>query len=147
MPPITAPITAQALENQKLVLDQIDAVNATTDNLVIAGPSANISVTGRTGLRARDYDQQMVVVPRLGNSLPLVGAVVGVQPFGGEGLSGTGPKAGGPHSLIRFAAETGSKVVAEGVETEEELAVLRTLGVKKAQGYLLGRPAPLGAAS
>ncbi|WP_313328822.1 EAL domain-containing protein, partial [Stutzerimonas balearica] len=50
-------------------------------------------------------------------------------------------------ALIRFAAETGSKVVAEGVETEEELAVLRTLGVKKAQGYLLGRPAPLGAAS
>ena len=35
----------------------------------------------------------------------ITGAVVGVQPFGGEGLSGTGPKAGGPHSLIRFAAE------------------------------------------
>ena len=35
----------------------------------------------------------------------ITGAVVGVQPFGGEGLSGTGPKAGGPHSLIRYAAE------------------------------------------
>ncbi|MFN7353257.1 MAG: aldehyde dehydrogenase family protein, partial [Burkholderiales bacterium] len=35
----------------------------------------------------------------------MVGAVVGVQPFGGEGLSGTGPKAGGPHYLLRFAAE------------------------------------------
>ncbi len=35
----------------------------------------------------------------------IIGAVVGVQPFGGEGLSGTGPKAGGPYSLIRFAAE------------------------------------------
>jgi RHH-type proline utilization regulon transcriptional repressor/proline dehydrogenase/delta 1-pyrroline-5-carboxylate dehydrogenase len=34
-----------------------------------------------------------------------IGAVVGVQPFGGEGLSGTGPKAGGPHTLIRFATE------------------------------------------
>jgi RHH-type proline utilization regulon transcriptional repressor/proline dehydrogenase/delta 1-pyrroline-5-carboxylate dehydrogenase len=34
-----------------------------------------------------------------------VGAVVGSQPFGGEGLSGTGPKAGGPHYLPRFAAE------------------------------------------
>jgi RHH-type proline utilization regulon transcriptional repressor/proline dehydrogenase/delta 1-pyrroline-5-carboxylate dehydrogenase len=34
-----------------------------------------------------------------------IGAVVGVQPFGGEGLSGTGPKAGGPHYLLRFAAE------------------------------------------
>ncbi|MDF5512714.1 aldehyde dehydrogenase family protein, partial [Vibrio parahaemolyticus] len=31
-----------------------------------------------------------------------VGAVVGVQPFGGQGLSGTGPKAGGPHYLFRF---------------------------------------------
>jgi len=35
----------------------------------------------------------------------MTGAVVGVQPFGGEGLSGTGPKAGGPHYIHRFAAE------------------------------------------
>jgi RHH-type proline utilization regulon transcriptional repressor/proline dehydrogenase/delta 1-pyrroline-5-carboxylate dehydrogenase len=34
-----------------------------------------------------------------------IGAVVGSQPFGGEGLSGTGPKAGGPHYLFRFAEE------------------------------------------
>ncbi len=45
---------------------------------------------------------------RIGNTYinrNMVGAVVGVQPFGGEGLSGTGPKAGGPHYLFRFAAE------------------------------------------
>lgn len=35
----------------------------------------------------------------------MTGAVVGVQPFGGEGLSGTGPKAGGPHYLLRFVTE------------------------------------------
>jgi RHH-type transcriptional regulator, proline utilization regulon repressor / proline dehydrogenase / delta 1-pyrroline-5-carboxylate dehydrogenase len=35
----------------------------------------------------------------------MIGAVVGVQPFGGMGLSGTGPKAGGPHYVPRFAAE------------------------------------------
>jgi len=35
----------------------------------------------------------------------ITGAVVGVQPFGGEGLSGTGPKAGGPHALLRYAVE------------------------------------------
>ena len=35
----------------------------------------------------------------------MIGAVVGVQPFGGEGLSGTGPKAGGPHALLRYAVE------------------------------------------
>ena len=44
---------------------------------------------------------------RIGNvyvNRNMIGAVVGVQPFGGEGLSGTGPKAGGPHYLDRFAA-------------------------------------------
>jgi Delta 1-pyrroline-5-carboxylate dehydrogenase len=35
----------------------------------------------------------------------MIGAVVGVRPFGGHGLSGTGPKAGGPHYLPRFATE------------------------------------------
>jgi RHH-type proline utilization regulon transcriptional repressor/proline dehydrogenase/delta 1-pyrroline-5-carboxylate dehydrogenase len=35
----------------------------------------------------------------------MIGAVVGVQPFGGMGLSGTGPKAGGPHYVSRFATE------------------------------------------
>ncbi|MDA1181349.1 MAG: aldehyde dehydrogenase family protein, partial [Proteobacteria bacterium] len=35
----------------------------------------------------------------------IVGAVVGVQPFGGQGLSGTGPKAGGPHYLSRLCHE------------------------------------------
>jgi len=45
---------------------------------------------------------------RVGNTYVnrnIIGAVVGVQPFGGEGLSGTGPKAGGPHYLPRFAVE------------------------------------------
>ena len=51
--------------------------NATTNNLAIIGSSADISISGRTGLRTRDYDQQLHVVPHVGNSLPLVGAVVG----------------------------------------------------------------------
>jgi Delta 1-pyrroline-5-carboxylate dehydrogenase len=45
---------------------------------------------------------------RIGNTYVnrnMIGAVVGVQPFGGERLSGTGPKAGGPHYLPRFANE------------------------------------------
>lgn len=45
---------------------------------------------------------------RVGNTYVnrnMIGAVVGVQPFGGEGLSGTGPKAGGPHILPRLATE------------------------------------------
>ena len=49
-------------------------------------------------------------------------------------------------ALISFAHETGSVIVAEGVETAAELDALRSLGVNKAQGYLFGRPAPLAAA-
>ncbi|MFC5461500.1 EAL domain-containing protein [Massilia niabensis] len=45
--------------------------------------------------------------------------------------------------LITFANETGCAIVAEGVENERELEVLKSLGVQAAQGYLLGRPAPL----
>lgn len=51
---------------------------------------------------------QVAATVRAGNlyvNRNMIGAVVGVQPFGGEGLSGTGPKAGGPHYLLRFATE------------------------------------------
>ena len=46
-------------------------------------------------------------------------------------------------ALMTFAAQTGSQIVAEGVETNAELRVLRELGVDTAQGYLLGHPLPL----
>ena len=52
--------------------------------------------------------QALAAAARVGNvyvNRNMIGAVVGVQPFGGEGLSGTGPKAGGPHYLMRFCAE------------------------------------------
>lgn len=49
--------------------------NAYTDGLVINSPAADIVVTGRTGLRAKDYDQQMSVSPRAGATLPIVGAL------------------------------------------------------------------------
>ncbi len=50
------------------------------------------------------------IVARLANgnvyvNRNMIGAVVGTQPFGGTGLSGTGPKAGGPNYLRRFATE------------------------------------------
>jgi RHH-type proline utilization regulon transcriptional repressor/proline dehydrogenase/delta 1-pyrroline-5-carboxylate dehydrogenase len=52
-----------------------------------------------------------------------IGAVVGSQPFGGEGLSGTGPKAGGPHYLRRFRrAPAGEAVSAPSAEPVGELA-------------------------
>ena len=52
--------------------------------------------------------QAMAAMARVGNvyiNRNTIGAVVGLQPFGGEGLSGTGPKAGGPHYLPRFCNE------------------------------------------
>jgi len=62
------------------------------------------------GIHSRIDDTVEDVVDRLqtGNvyvNRNMIGAVVGVQPFGGHGLSGTGPKAGGPHYLARFATE------------------------------------------
>ncbi|MEJ6403497.1 bifunctional proline dehydrogenase/L-glutamate gamma-semialdehyde dehydrogenase PutA [Yoonia sp. 2307UL14-13] len=74
----------------------IDAINATGYGLTF-------------GLHTRIDDRVQTIVERIdaGNiyvNRDQIGAVVGSQPFGGEGLSGTGPKAGGPHYLPRFTA-------------------------------------------
>jgi RHH-type proline utilization regulon transcriptional repressor/proline dehydrogenase/delta 1-pyrroline-5-carboxylate dehydrogenase len=58
--------------------------------------------------RVQGYVDRVVRSARVGNvyvNRSMIGAVVGVQPFGGEGLSGTGFKAGGPNYLLRFAVE------------------------------------------
>jgi len=55
--------------------------------------------------RAGDVVEAEAAVGNLYVNRSMIGAVVGSQPFGGEGLSGTGPKAGGPHYLYRFVAE------------------------------------------
>jgi RHH-type proline utilization regulon transcriptional repressor/proline dehydrogenase/delta 1-pyrroline-5-carboxylate dehydrogenase len=62
------------------------------------------------GIHSRIDDTVEAIIDRVqvGNiyvNRNMIGAVVGVQPFGGNGLSGTGPKAGGPHYLARFATE------------------------------------------
>ena len=48
-------------------------------------------------------------------------------------------------AFVAFAEKTSGELIAEGVESEAELNTLRTLGVRKAQGYLLGRPGPIPA--
>ncbi|MCA1748729.1 MAG: L-glutamate gamma-semialdehyde dehydrogenase [Sphingomonadales bacterium] len=55
--------------------------------------------------RAADVVEDEAHVGNLYVNRSMIGAVVGSQPFGGEGLSGTGPKAGGPHYLPRFCVE------------------------------------------
>ncbi len=76
------------------VIDQINAL----------GYGLTIGIQTRIDSRA----QALAHAAHIGNvyiNRSTIGAVVGVQPFGGEGLSGTGPKAGGPHYLLRFCAE------------------------------------------
>ncbi len=68
------------------------------------GYGLTLGVHSRIDSVARSIQRRV----RVGNAYinrNMVGAVVGVQPFGGCGLSGTGPKAGGPHYLHRFATE------------------------------------------
>jgi RHH-type transcriptional regulator, proline utilization regulon repressor / proline dehydrogenase / delta 1-pyrroline-5-carboxylate dehydrogenase len=76
------------------VIEQINAL----------GYGLTLGIQTRIDSRA----QQLATQAHIGNvyiNRNMIGAVVGSQPFGGEGLSGTGPKAGGPHYLYRFCAE------------------------------------------
>jgi RHH-type proline utilization regulon transcriptional repressor/proline dehydrogenase/delta 1-pyrroline-5-carboxylate dehydrogenase len=91
--PIVHVVRYKASELDKVV----DAVNAMGYGLTLGVHTRIDSVAQRIASRARVGN---VYVNR-----NMIGAVVGVQPFGGTGLSGTGPKAGGPHYLHRFGTE------------------------------------------
>jgi RHH-type proline utilization regulon transcriptional repressor/proline dehydrogenase/delta 1-pyrroline-5-carboxylate dehydrogenase len=79
-------------------LDKVcDAINATGYGLTL-GIHSRIEETAQ-------FVRERAQVGNVYVNRNQIGAVVGVQPFGGEGLSGTGPKAGGPHYLLRFALE------------------------------------------
>ncbi len=75
----------------------VDAINATGYGLTL-GLQSRIDTV-------RDFVEQRARVGNLYVNRNQIGAVVESQPFGGEGLSGTGPKAGGPHYVARFATE------------------------------------------
>jgi RHH-type proline utilization regulon transcriptional repressor/proline dehydrogenase/delta 1-pyrroline-5-carboxylate dehydrogenase len=82
------------LKTAEAVIDQINAL----------GYGLTLGIQTRIDSRA----QALAARAHVGNvyiNRNMIGAVVGVQPFGGEALSGTGPKAGGPHYLLRFCAE------------------------------------------
>ena len=81
-----------------------DRLDAVLDEIAATGYALTL------GIHSRIDDTIRHILDRLGigNSYvnrTMIGAVVGVQPFGGERLSGTGPKAGGPRYLHRFATE------------------------------------------
>lgn len=79
-------------------------VEALVGQINALGYGLTLGVQTRIDSRAK----RVAHAARVGNvyvNRNMIGAVVGVQPFGGEGLSGTGPKAGGPLYLYRFCAE------------------------------------------
>jgi len=83
-----------ALADPSAVMEQINTL----------GYGLTLGIQSRIDARA----QALAAQARVGNvyvNRNIIGAVVGLQPFGGEGLSGTGPKAGGPHYLLRFCTE------------------------------------------
>jgi len=77
------------------------SVDLIANLMLVSGPFENAAEFG--GEERTRHD--VVPFQRRAHHDDAVGAVVGVQPFGGCGLSGTGPKAGGPHYLARFASE------------------------------------------
>jgi RHH-type proline utilization regulon transcriptional repressor/proline dehydrogenase/delta 1-pyrroline-5-carboxylate dehydrogenase len=80
----------------------------TIDEVVVQINALGYGLTLGVQTRIDTRAERIAAQARVGNvyvNRNMIGAVVGVQPFGGEGLSGTGPKAGGPHYLVRFCAE------------------------------------------
>ena len=79
-------------------------LDAVIDEINGTGYGLTFGIQSRIEHRWREIQRRA----RAGNAYVnrnMIGAVVGVQPFGGEGLSGTGPKAGGPYTLLRFVNE------------------------------------------
>jgi len=81
-----------------------DALDAVISQINGSGYGLTLGIHSRI----TSFAQEIFRRTRVGNTYvnrTMIGAVVGSQPFGGQGLSGTGPKAGGPHYLLRFVTE------------------------------------------
>ena len=79
-------------------------LDALLDRINGLGYGLTLGIQSRIEQRA-EFIRERIRVGNVYVNRNMVGAVVGVQPFGGCGLSGTGPKAGGPHYLLRFTSE------------------------------------------
>lgn len=101
-----------------------DRLHEVLDAIIATGFGLTLGIHTRIDSRAQWISRRMPV----GNiyvNRNMIGAVVGSQPFGGEGLSGTGPKAGGPRYLHRFATE---RVVSTNTTAGGGNATLMSLG-------------------
>jgi RHH-type proline utilization regulon transcriptional repressor/proline dehydrogenase/delta 1-pyrroline-5-carboxylate dehydrogenase len=81
-----------------------DKLGAVVDQINATGYGLTLGLQSRIDT-VRDYVEEHARVGNFYVNRNQIGAVVESQPFGGEGLSGTGPKAGGPHYVARFATE------------------------------------------
>lgn len=107
---VTTEVFGPVLHVARYQADQIDQVLADVKS---SGYGLTMGLHTRIDARV----QHVVDRAAVGNlyvNRNQIGAVVGSQPFGGEGLSGTGPKAGGPHYLHRFLADAGASAPAAG---------------------------------
>jgi RHH-type proline utilization regulon transcriptional repressor/proline dehydrogenase/delta 1-pyrroline-5-carboxylate dehydrogenase len=90
------------------ILHIIHYAEGDIDPLVDEINAAGYGLTAGIHSRNDSWARQLAARLRVGNcyiNRDMIGAVVESQPFGGRGLSGTGPKAGGPHYLLRFISE------------------------------------------
>jgi RHH-type proline utilization regulon transcriptional repressor/proline dehydrogenase/delta 1-pyrroline-5-carboxylate dehydrogenase len=87
-----------------IVSYQRDHLDKVIEDINGTGYGLTLGIHSRMDSTA-SYIQQRVHAGNAYVNRNMIGAVVGVQPFGGEGLSGTGPKAGGPHYLLRLCHE------------------------------------------
>ena len=110
IPPAAFEVPSIASVQQEIFGPVLHIVRWSGDPLAVIGQINALGYGLTLGIQTRidSRAQAMARAAHVGNvyiNRNMIGAVVGVQPFGGEGLSGTGPKAAGPHYLMRFCAE------------------------------------------
>jgi RHH-type proline utilization regulon transcriptional repressor/proline dehydrogenase/delta 1-pyrroline-5-carboxylate dehydrogenase len=115
------PIIHVATWKAGALAETVERVNATGFGLTM-GLHSRIA-------RGAEAVEALAKVGNLYVNRSMIGAVVGSQPFGGEGLSGTGPKAGGPHYLPRFAAERVTSVDTTSAGGNATLLSLDEVGI------------------
>ncbi|MDP0561031.1 MAG: bifunctional proline dehydrogenase/L-glutamate gamma-semialdehyde dehydrogenase PutA [Candidatus Endonucleobacter sp. (ex Gigantidas childressi)] len=98
-------------------------LNTVIEQINTAGYGLTLGVHTRNEMMA-NYIEENVCVGNTYINRDQIGAVVGAQPFGGTGLSGTGPKAGGPHYILRFLTERTKTINITAVGGNPELLSL-----------------------
>lgn len=114
---VFGPILHVIRYSSKQLNEVIDSINRTGYGLTL-GIHSRVDETVR-------YIQNRARVGNIYVNRNMIGAVVGVQPFGGEGLSGTGPKSGGSHYLLRFSTERSTSINTAAVGGNADLTSLQ----------------------